>query len=605
MYFQHLGYARQRLSCLLCILPVVICGRFSENVSSRARISSSHSITSSVVPFLNSTDGSGNGMSPQCEFTIAVKANCLGKGNICFEISDAVVCGFGVLTASSSNRRSLLNSISTTPQFSTSNTLVTESGSLSSPTSSGPSLSNSLPSSWTSTASITSLKKKSSSYPHVPGSSKYNFLSHSLTSSYVVTRSIGSSISVSKSAEIPYTSTRVGPTSGQLMEAKSKSSSTTFMSTTQEAANITTGIISTPTSKLQSSTSLSYSQRSTVVSSRAAISTDKPRPQSVLSSTMSSSISRLGTNSQTSFIRSQTISSSHFPSATSRALITATTTKSSIPAFYEVFPDGSTTTLDITMTITSPPPGFSTISASNSLWTGDTTIVSAGTTYPVIYGCSVCGGRHHGIILTGLGGKPGLPKRNGCGSGILSIFKSIFGCGSEFNFPPVWGLPPFVNGPLGNPIPLEPQPNPYDPEPDEEPETSPEPTSPEVTSVEITKSSASTVKASSTKASSTSACSATTSPIPYAIFLVDNVSGAELSALSEYFQEEIGGPEVVGEIPLGVNAGDSIFAALIDNCVASKIGTHPSVSNFCGLTLLFYVDSGSFAVAGTDCDRGY
>ena len=69
-------------------------------------------------------------------------------------------------------------------------------------------------------------------------------------------------------------------------------------------------------------------------------------------------------------------------------------------------------------------------------------------------------------------------------------------------------------------------------------------------------------------------------PTPHAVFLVETVSEAELKNLSSYLQEEIGGPDVVAEISLGATPGDSMFAARINDCMASKIDAHPSVSRF-------------------------
>lgn len=234
--------------------------------------------------------------------------------------------------------------------------------------------------------------------------------------------------------------------------------------------------------------------------------------------------------------------------------------------FTEQLLSGVTSYFNITATITLPPPGFTTISASNSQWTGDTTTVSHGTTYPVVYGCAQCGGRHHGIIVGGLGGKPRDPERNGCGSGILAIFRSIFGCGTEFIFP---GLPPFIIDPLGDPVTSAPE---TDSGPHEEPSGKPRSNGPSL-------SQASSTPISSRAASSTSLCSPTSTPNLYAIFLVDGVTNAETESLSTYLQEEVGGPDLVSAIFLSVDNVASMFAALMDNCVASKIGSHPSVNS--------------------------
>ena len=236
-----------------------------------------------------------------------------------------------------------------------------------------------------------------------------------------------------------------------------------------------------------------------------------------------------------------------------------------LAGFYELVPAGVTSYFDITATITSPPPGFTTLLASNTHWTGDTTTVSDGTTYPVIYGCAHCGGRHHGIVIEGLGGKSNDPKRPGCGSSILAMFRSMFGCGTEFNFPPLWGLPPFIIDPLGDPVTSAPE---TDPDPD--PTGKPRSNGPSL-------SQASSTPTTSISASSTASCFPTSTPNLYAIFLVDRITDTEVVSLSTYLKEEVGGSDVVAAISLGTNGVASMFAALIDDCVASKINSHPSV----------------------------
>lgn len=79
-------------------------------------------------------------------------------------------------------------------------------------------------------------------------------------------------------------------------------------------------------------------------------------------------------------------------------------------------------------TITSLPAAFSTFTASNSLWTSDTSTKINGTVFPVWYL-----GHHEGIVLAGLGGKPDDPVRPGCSG----LFKSIFGCNTWIKFPPL------------------------------------------------------------------------------------------------------------------------------------------------------------------------
>lgn len=79
-------------------------------------------------------------------------------------------------------------------------------------------------------------------------------------------------------------------------------------------------------------------------------------------------------------------------------------------------------------TITSLPAGFSTFTASNPLWTSDTSTKINGTIFPVWYV-----GHHKGIVLAGLGGKPDDPVRPGCSG----LFKSFFGCNTWIKFPPL------------------------------------------------------------------------------------------------------------------------------------------------------------------------
>ena len=196
-----------------------------------------------------------------------------------------------------------------------------------------------------------------------------------------------------------------------------------------------------------------------------------------------------------------------------------TKTSSNTPVvseFYEILPGGVTTSYSITTTITSPPPGFSTFLASNSSWTGDTTTVSDDTTYPVIFGCAKCTGSHQGLVIMGLGGKTSDPGRTGCGSG---IFRSIFGCGTEFNFPPIWGITPFIIDPLGDPVPLAPEPE-ADPNSDQDPDQTSNPKSDEPSFSRASSTAASSASASSisdraslSRASSNSTSSASASSI--------------------------------------------------------------------------------------------
>lgn len=102
-------------------------------------------------------------------------------------------------------------------------------------------------------------------------------------------------------------------------------------------------------------------------------------------------------------------------------------------------------------TITSPPAGFTTFTASNSLWTSDTTTMINGNIIPVLYL-----GKHKGIELEGLGGRSIDPVRSGCSG----LFRSVIGCGTWIKLP---GLPTFEISPNGVPIPQDFPTDPNDP----------------------------------------------------------------------------------------------------------------------------------------------
>jgi len=131
--------------------------------------------------------------------------------------------------------------------------------------------------------------------------------------------------------------------------------------------------------------------------------------------------------------------------------------------------------VQITTTITTTPPGFQTSVMSNSLWSSNTVTTISGTVFPVIYCGSSCGGEHHGIVISGLGGRPQDPPRTGCGgTGILAIFRSIFSCGTKFIFSWIKGLVPFSIGLDGTPDTdpdTNPTENPNQPKPTEASET--------------------------------------------------------------------------------------------------------------------------------------
>ena len=341
-------------------------------------------------------------------------------------------------------------------------------------------------------------------------------------------------------------------------------------------------------------------------------------------------------------------------SASSSPTKTSSSNSALVSGFYEILTGGTTTYFSITTTITSPPTGFATRLASNSQWSGDTNTVIDQTTYPVLYGCAYCGGSHHGIILVGLGGTSSDPTRTGCGSGILAVFRSIFGCGTEFNFPSIWDLPAFIIDPSGDPVPLEPESVP-DQDSDPDPESSSDqktvqtsqsrsddptlsrasstltslaPTSLNPTSLNSTQSnsipstsipsasipststpstsissasisssstsstsissalnsssltssasnfssSTSSASISSASASSVVNCSSSATPITHGVFLTVGMTSVELNNFSAFLIDEVGDAALVAQI------STSMFAAVVNDCVASRIDTHTSVS---------------------------
>lgn len=58
------------------------------------------------------------------------------------------------------------------------------------------------------------------------------------------------------------------------------------------------------------------------------------------------------------------------------------------------------------------------------------------------------------------------------------------------------------------------------------------------------------------------------------------MNNTQLDTVSAYLQGEVRGPDLVAEIPRGVDNTTSIFVARMDTCVASRIDTHASVSVF-------------------------
>ena len=245
--------------------------------------------------------------------------------------------------------------------------------------------------------------------------------------------------------------------------------------------------------------------------------------------------------------------------------------------------------MPITTTITSPPSAYFTSTASNSDWTTDTTTIIEGTIRPVLVGCKVCGGLHHGIVIAGLGGAQADPRRTGCGSG--SIFGSVFGCGSEFDFAP---LPPFIIGLDGIPTEESADGEGGDSKLCEDDNICSLPTSEEKKSQEPT---TLTIMPTSTSSLGSSTISDTTpstsggSSREYMIFPTAGITFSELTALTEYFTDELGAGNV---LPISLNdAGDQVmYVAYSSEIFASDLQTlNPKVCKF-------FIENPSYSMHG-------
>ncbi|KAF6225905.1 hypothetical protein HO133_009908 [Letharia lupina] len=233
--------------------------------------------------------------------------------------------------------------------------------------------------------------------------------------------------------------------------------------------------------------------------------------------------------------------------------------------------------MPITTTITSPPSAYFTSTASNSDWTTDTTTLIDGTIRPVLVGCKVCGGLHHGIVIAGLGGAQADPRRTGCGSG--SIFGSVFGCGSEFDFAP---LPPFIIGLDGIPTEESADGEGGDSKVCEDDNICSLPTSEEKKSQEPTTLTIMPTSISSLGSSTISDTTPSTSggsSREYMIFPTAGITSSELTALTEYFTDELGAGNV---LPISLNdAGDQVmYVAYSSEIFASDLQTlNPKVES--------------------------
>ncbi|KAF6238977.1 hypothetical protein HO173_002849 [Letharia columbiana] len=233
--------------------------------------------------------------------------------------------------------------------------------------------------------------------------------------------------------------------------------------------------------------------------------------------------------------------------------------------------------MPITTTITSPPSAYFTSTASNSDWTTDTTTLIEGTIRPVLVGCKVCGGLHHGIVIAVLGGAQADPRRTGCGSG--SIFGSVFGCGSEFDFAP---LPPFIIGLDGIPTEESADGEGGDSKVCEDDNICSLPTSEEKKSQEPTTLTIMPTSISSLGSSTISDTTPSTSggsSREYMIFPTAGITSSELTALTEYFTDELGAGNV---LPISLNdAGDQVmYVAYSSEIFASDLQTlNPKVES--------------------------
>ena len=227
---------------------------------------------------------------------------------------------------------------------------------------------------------------------------------------------------------------------------------------------------------------------------------------------------------------------SQFPSPTQSTSRFATGTTGAGPSTIYSVP--------ITTTITSPPLAYFTSTASNSDWTKDTTTLIDGTIRPVMVGCRHCGGFHHGVVIAGLGGGSTDPARTGCESG--SIFGSVFGCGSEFDFSP---LPPFIIGVDGTPIEISDGGSDGSGHDGCENEdlcslpTSNERKTPKATTSTLTPSSTSTLISSSITKTISSMSSGSSNE--YMIFPTAGITSDELTALTETLTDELGTDNVL------------------------------------------------------------
>lgn len=232
-------------------------------------------------------------------------------------------------------------------------------------------------------------------------------------------------------------------------------------------------------------------------------------------------------------------------------------------------------------TITSPPAGFTTSTASNPSWTSDTTTVIHGTIYPVWYI-----GKHKGIELTGLGGKPDDPVRTGCSG----LFRSIIGCGTWIKIP---GFPTFEISPDGVPIPQDPLTDPDDPDKhgnSDDQNQSAETTSrayektslksedhtPSTTSQSGIKISASTRSSTKSAASHSSSASASAAPTSYIIRLQPAISATQLEDMIDDVKTHASN---MYSILLGSRPNDTVICAKLNDSSYAQLNDISLISS--------------------------
>ena len=370
------------------------------------------------------------------------------------------------------------------------------------------------------------------------------------------------SVSISETTLSAENSSKVSfSISSQFIAIAGKTSvSTTTLETTssstrsQSRAIANETAVSITTSEKTSSAGISSKVSSSTNSKLIAISGDTPvsiTTSKKTSSAISSNVLSSTTSSQSSAVAYETVASI----TTLKPTLSVNTSSKFLTSTNSQLIAIGDAAVPITTTITSPPAFFSTSLAFNTEWTSDTVTMIHGTQCPVLYDCEkVCGGVHHGLIIWGLGGRPVDPVRPGCPAssprkrGLLGpLFRSTFGCGTEFDLPPI--PKPFVIDNIGEPEEVDPD----NDDGDENDKTTMTNTSPTST----TQVSSSTSKATSSAAST-----------QYVIFPTSGATKAQISNITDTLNV---GSEYVLQIELGSAVDEVMFVGVIDESFASLI----------------------------------